>query len=88
MVNLYVTGSNVVGRLVHDLESWSDTRLPENLVSGIGGAMSLFVEFERLLVTGQMNGLLIAHLFIWIVMALGWKSPWAATFRRSWPSLC
>ena len=80
MVNLNVTGSNAVALLLKDLENWSDANLSTEAASGVGGAMSLFVEFERLLVSGQLNGLLIALLCIWIMMAIGWQSARAATF--------
>ena len=78
ILNLDIQGSSAVKSLLDDIDLHFADLGNSDIEVQTAGAMRLFVDFERLLLQGQLQGLSVAVVLIALLLALLWRSPSAA----------
>jgi len=78
LLNLNVHGAGAINRVISAIEAEAAAHPLPELSLRVGGAGRLFGDQERLLIQGQVRGLLAAALLIALLLALLWRSAGAA----------
>ena len=78
MLNLNVNGASKINAIMADIEAYLEQRALGELSFDIGGFGRLFGDQERLLIEGQIRGLLLAVGLIFLFMVIIWRSLSAA----------
>ncbi|MFP4063088.1 MAG: efflux RND transporter permease subunit [Halochromatium sp.] len=78
MLNLNVNGASKINAIMADIEAYLEQRALGELTFDIGGFGRLFGDQERLLIEGQIRGLLLAAGLIFLLMVVIWRSLSAA----------
>ena len=74
LVSLNVNGSGEINRVIHRIEQYLARADLEDTVVKIAGFGRLFADLERLLIRGQVWGLIAAVLMIFLILAALWRS--------------